>query len=100
MSNRLDSKPQIHTLASDLGLKHSPEPSQRILRLVEARVRAISRKFNCKTLNDLLIAVANEVGTVFREVRSEDDLLKIREEYVSKGELIFANIATELDRPD
>jgi hypothetical protein len=100
MSNRLDSRPQIHTLASDLGLKPSPNPSQLILRSVETRVRAISRKFNCKTLNDLLVAVANEVGTVFREVRSGDDLLKVREEYVSKGELIFANIATELNRPD
>src|ERR1017187_10518707 len=100
MSTRLDRKPQIHTLASDLGLPRSEQPCQRILQFVEAKVKKISKTFACKTLNELLIAIANDVGTIFREVHSNDDLRKLREEYVSKGELIFANLATELSQPD
>ncbi len=100
MSSRLDTKPQIHTLASDLGLQHSDRPCQRIVQAVETRVRIVARKFGCKTLNDLLIAVANEVSTVFCEIHSDDDLRKLREEYVGNGELIFANLEVELSQPD
>lgn len=100
MSVRLDSKPQIHTLASDLGLQTSARPCQRILQFVEARVKKIAKTFSCKTLNDLLLAVANEVGTVFREIHADADLELIRDEYVSKGELIFANLANDLSRSD
>lgn len=100
MSVRLDSKPQIHTLASDLGLQTSARPCQRILHFVEARVKKIAKTFSCKTLNDLLLAVANDVGTVFREIHSDADLEHIRDEYVPKGELIFANLANDLSRPD
>lgn len=100
MSVRLDSKPQIHTLASDLGLQTSAKPCQRILQFVEARVKKIAKAFSCKTLNDLLLAVANDVGTVFREIHADADLERIRDEYVSKGELIFANLANDLSRSD
>jgi hypothetical protein len=65
MSTRLDSKPQIHTLASDLGLQPSAKPCQRIVQFVEMRVKKIVKTFACKTLNDLLIAVANDVGQFF-----------------------------------
>ena len=100
MSIRLDSKPQILTLASDLGLRHGGKPCQEILRHVEARVRNISKRFKCKTLNELLLATANELGTVFKEIHSEDDLQSLRDEYLHRGELIFANLANELARPD
>src|ERR1700716_3125122 len=100
MSVRLDSKPQIHTLASDLGLRHTSKPCHEILRSVEARVRAISKRFKCKTLNELLFAIANEIGTVFKEIHFEHDLQSLRDEYVQKGELIFANLENELGRPD
>lgn len=100
MSTRLDRKPQIYTLASDLGLQRSEQPCQRILQFVEAKVKKISKTFACKSLNDLLIAIANDVGTIFREIHSDDDLRKLREGYVSKGELIFANLAAELSRSD
>ncbi len=100
MSSRLDGKPQIHTLASDLGMRHSDRPVRSIVQALEARARRICKKFACKTLNELLIAIANDVGTVFREIHSDDDLGDIREEYLSKGEIIFGNLANELSRPD
>jgi len=100
MSTGLDSKLQIHTLASDLGLQQSAKPCQCILQSIESRVKAIKNKFACATLNDLLLAIANEVGTVFREIRFDSDLQKIQEEFVSKGELIFANLSNDLFQPD
>lgn len=54
----------------------------------------------CKSLNSLLIATANEVGTVFREIHSDDDLRSISDEFVGKGELIFAGLPDELSHPD
>jgi hypothetical protein len=100
MSNRLDNKPQIRTLATDLGLPASESPCQDILRMVAGRVRRISKKFKCKSLGELLTATANEVGTVFEEIHSDRDLARIRQTYLSKGEQIFANLAGELGQPD
>lgn len=100
MSPRLDSAVQIHTLASDLGLGHSITPCATILESIQKRIRGISRKFNCKTLNSLLDATANELGTVFREIHSDEDLRLIRDEFVARGELIFANLEQDLSRPD
>lgn len=96
MSNRLDSKPQISKLASDLGLQRSDSPTRTILQFVVRRVRKIAKKFGCRTLNDLLIATANEVSTLFEEIHSDDDLQKIQMEYVSKGETGFANLEADL----
>src|ERR1035437_2260021 len=100
MSTRLDSKLQIHTLASELGLQQSANPCQHILQAVESKVRANAKKFTCKTLNDLLIAIANDVGTVFREIHSDGDLRTLRDEFVTNGELIFANLYNDLSQPD
>ena len=58
MSNRLDSKPQIWKLASDLRLQRSDGPTRTVLQFVARRVRRIAKKFGCNTLNELLIATA------------------------------------------
>jgi hypothetical protein len=96
MSNRLDSKPQIWTLAADLGLPTSEKPSRTILDFVARRIRKIAKKFNCACLSDLLNATAGEVSTVFEEIHSDDDLRQIRLKYVTKGETAFANLEDEL----
>jgi len=100
MSSRLDNKPQIHTLAADLGLPPSKSPCQGILKFVAGRVRRIARKFNCRCLNDLLEATARDVDTVFKVIYSDQDLARISAEYASKGEHIFARLAEELSQPD
>jgi hypothetical protein len=100
MSSRLDQSMQIRTLAVDLGLHHSDRPAQRIVQSVDARVKRIAKKFECKTLRALLDAVAADVGTIFREVHSNNELMQLSAEYADRGELIFANLANELDRPD
>src|SRR5271157_5770101 len=73
MSSRLDSKPQIWTLAADLGLATSESPSRTILQFVGSRIRRIARKFHATSLNDLLIATAGEVETTFEEIHSDHD---------------------------
>jgi len=96
MSIRLDSKPQIWTLAADLGLATSEKPSRTILDSVIRRIKKIAKKFSCTCLNELLNATAGEVGTVFEEIHSDDDLRQIRLKYVRKGETAFANLEDEL----
>jgi hypothetical protein len=99
MSTRLDSKPQIWTLAADLGLPASERPSRTILAFVTRRVKQIVKKFSCTSLNDLLNAAAGEVGTVFEEIHSSDDLRRLRLKYLNKGEHAFANLESELRGP-
>jgi len=96
MSNRLDSKPQIWTLAADLGLPTSEKPSRTILDLVTRRIRKIAKKFSCASLSELLKATAGEVSTVFEEIHSDDDLQQIQLKYVGQGETAFANLDGEL----
>jgi hypothetical protein len=96
MSIRLDSKPQIWTLAADLGLPTSEKPSRAILDFVIRRIRKIAKKFSCACLTELLNATAAEVSTVFEEIHSDDDLRQIRLKYLNKGETGFANLEDEL----
>jgi hypothetical protein len=96
MSSRLDSKPQIWTLAADLGLPQSEKPSRTIVAFVTRRIRRIAKKFSCTSLNSLLRAVAGEVETIFEEIHTNEDLRNIQAKYISKGESGFANLDGEL----
>jgi hypothetical protein len=96
MSRRLDSKPQIWTLAADLGLPNSESPTRSILGFVTNKIRRIGKKFRCTTLSELLTATAGEVDTTFEEIHSDDDLQQVRLKYLNKGEGAFANLAEEL----
>jgi hypothetical protein len=96
MSGRLDSKPQIWTLAADLGLPTSEKPTHTILDFVTRKIKKIAKNFKCTCLQELLNATAGEVSTVFEEIHSDDDLRRIRSKYVSKGEHAFATLDDEL----
>lgn len=96
MSGRLDSKPQIWTLATDLGLPASDSPSRAILRLVTNRIRRIAKRFRCTSLNELLVATAAEVETRFEDIHSDGDLRRVRLKYLAKAEKVFANLEEEL----
>jgi len=96
MSSRLDSKPQIWKLASDLRLTSGDSPTRSILQFVKRRVRRIAKNFGCQSLEGLLTATAAEVQTVFEEVHSDSDLQQIRAKYVSRDETGFANLEADL----
>ena len=96
MSGRLDSKPQIWTLAADLGLTKSEKPSRAIIAFVASRIKQIAKRFSCTTLSDLLAAVAGEVDTIFEEIHTREELRKLQAKYISKGEHGFANLEGDL----
>jgi hypothetical protein len=98
--SRLDTKPQIGKLASDLGLKRSSKPVSEIVHYVRRKIRSIAKNYKCRSLNALLNAAAGDAGTVFREIHSDHDLDNVIEEFVSKGEAIFANLRNELREQD
>lgn len=98
--NRLDAKPQIGKLASDLGLKKTPKPVSQILRFVRKKIQSIASNYNCGSLQGLLKAAAGDLGTVFREIHSDADLEAVVKEFVAKGESIFANLPNELREKD
>ncbi len=96
MSNRLDSKPQVWKVAVDLGLSASGSPCREILKFVSSRIKRISKKFRCQTLNELLIATAAEMETTFEEIHSDEDLQRIQRGYLDRRETAFANLEAEL----
>jgi hypothetical protein len=98
--SRLDAKPQIGKLASDLGLKRSEKPVAEIVDFVRRRVRKVVKDYKCGNLADLSNAAANDAKTTFREVHCDADLHQIIEEFVPKGETIFANLRNELREQD
>jgi hypothetical protein len=95
--SKLDSKPQIWRLAVDLGLGSTSLPVSEILSHVKRRVRNVAQKFSSATLNDLLTGTAEEVGTIFKEIHSNEDLENLQSEYFALGEKGFANLHNELD---
>jgi hypothetical protein len=98
--SRLDSKPQIGKLASDLGLKGSGKPVAEIVDHVRRKVSKVVKNYKCANLADLLSAAAHDAKTVFREVHCDADLNQIIEEFVPQGETIFANLRNELRDQD
>jgi hypothetical protein len=98
--SRLDSKPQIGKLASDLGLKGSGKPVAEIVDHVRRKVRKVVKNYKCANLADLSSAAAHDAKTVFREVHCDADLNQIIEEFVPQGETIFANLRNELRDQD
>lgn len=98
--SRLDSKPQIGKLASDLGLKRSDRPVSEIVDYVRRRVGKVVKSYKCGNLADLLDAAAHDAKTRFREVHCDADLHQIIEEFVPQGETIFANLRNELRDQD
>jgi hypothetical protein len=95
--SKLDNKPQIWKLAVDLGIGSTSRPVFEILSHVKRRVRNVAQKFSSATLNDLLTATAEEVGTIFKEIRSNEDLENLESNYFALGEKGFANLHNELD---
>ncbi len=88
---------QIQTLAADLGIRGADHPVRAILRFCENRAHHVLKKFpDCNTLEDLLIAVADDLGTQFVEIWSDEDLEQVRKRFVHEGERIFAGLHDEL----
>ncbi len=88
---------KILTLAADLGIKPSADAVRDILAYCEKRVRRFLRDFpDCHTLAELLDIVASKLGTKFEMIRSDEELLEVRDRYSRLGERSFATLPDDL----
>ena len=88
---------RILTLAADLGVKPSADPVRGILAYCEKRVRRILRDFpDSHTLTELMEILASKLGTKFEVIKSDDELLEVRDRYTRLGERGFATLPDDL----
>jgi hypothetical protein len=83
-------------MAQDLNLLTGDDPVGAILKYCERRIRAFEpppRK--CETLLDLLNMVAANVRTKFIIIESDDQLNSVCEDYLARGETVFATLKHE-----
>ncbi len=97
MPRGLKKDPQIWTLARDLGLPAKDDPLGEIIAYCAKWARALLKEFRCDSLSDLLEYAADRLGTVFREVRTDEELAEIKDQYLRRGENEFALVDHELD---
>ncbi len=96
MPPSLKRRPQVHRLAKDLGLPLSGDPVAAICTYCRTRLLSLAREMSCRTPSDLLAAAQDRLGTFFRDVHSDDELIGLRNEYTSRKEPGFARIFEEL----
>ncbi|MEW6664183.1 MAG: hypothetical protein AB1512_03035 [Thermodesulfobacteriota bacterium] len=95
---RLTERPEIRRQAKQLGLSTDGDPVRSIRQFCAERVKGIASKFEpTSDLNQFLELVASSLGIGFEEVRSDDELQRLRDHYLSRGELVFHDIHKELD---
>lgn len=88
---------EIHTLATDLGIRSPSDPVKAILRYCEKRtVRCLKRFPDCNTLSALLEVMEASLDTKFEEVRNDDELRSLQLRYTGEGERAFAALHEEL----
>lgn len=93
--------PQIHKLATDLGIRMRPgdDPVAAILKYTESRVKSLLVGVtDCHTLSELLDWIANKVGTSFELIRSDEDLHRIKEKYLARREAAFVRLEDEFSQ--
>ncbi|PKN62604.1 MAG: hypothetical protein CVU57_23430 [Deltaproteobacteria bacterium HGW-Deltaproteobacteria-15] len=95
---RLSDKPEIRKLAKQLGLTIGGDAVHSIRQFCAEKVKEIASQFGpVSDLNQFLELVASSLGIGFREVHSDEELQRVREHYLSKGELVFHDLHKELD---
>lgn len=97
MPTKLHKNPTIYTLATDLGLKVTTDPVAAIKDHCHRQIRRFLKEFShCTTLNGLLDIAAQKLGTTFREIHSDADLVQLTKEYADRGEPCAALFRGEL----
>ena len=96
MPTMLKNDIQVWNLARDLGIKPKDDPLGDIVHYCLRQVRAFLKEFPCDSLSDLLEVAAAKLDTIFLEIHSDEDLQRIKSEYLKKGETGFALLDKEL----
>jgi hypothetical protein len=82
--------------ARSLGLPVNGDPVEAVIQHCELRVESFARKYGCTTLDDLRMATADGLKTNVVHVRTDRELSALHTEYVSRGELGFGQLPTDL----
>lgn len=96
MSSKLKRSPRIWKLAADLGLKPKADALTDIVGFCKRRVRSFLAEFPCGTLSDLLTFAAAKLDTYFIEIRTEEELRAVKQQFLDLGEIEFANLEDQL----
>jgi len=88
----------IKKLANELGLGRPPDPERAIRTFCLQKVDGIYKRFNgISDLDRFLEIIGSSLGIKFEEVHDEEDLINLKEKYLNRGELIFADLHRQLD---
>ena len=98
MAYKLKDSSVIWKLAKDLGIKSITDPVNDILKFCDKKVKVFLRDFpECNNLLEFLAVVAAKVKTKIIEVHSDQELDALQNEYMNRGEAIFATLTKELE---
>lgn len=89
---------QIHRLAKDLGIRvrKDDDPVGAIVNYCEQQVKSmLAGLTDCETLSQMLDWVANKAGTYFEIIQSDEDLQRIKQNYLDRREMVFVRIEEE-----
>jgi hypothetical protein len=96
MPRGLKNDSQVWTFARDLDLRVKDDPLSAIVNHCAQWARDLLAEFGCNSLSELLEYAADRLGTVFREVRTDEELTEIKQRYLQRGEKEFALIDQDL----
>lgn len=98
MPSALRNSAALRTLARDLGIKRPVDLVSEILKYCNRRIEKFLKEYpsDVQSLGNLLDLVAAKVGTCFRIIDTDADLLAIQREFLNRGETAFANLVREL----
>ncbi|MGD0904308.1 MAG: hypothetical protein ABR924_15325 [Terracidiphilus sp.] len=97
MPTKLHKNPTIYTLATDLGLKVTTDPVAAIKDHCHRQIKRFLKEFShCTTLSSLLGLAAQKLGTTFREIHYDADLVQLTKEYADRGESCAVFFNSEL----
>ena len=90
---------QVYQLARDLGIRVS-KPNElvpAIMQYCEQQIRQLMQGLpGCETLTEMLEWVANRCGTSFIMIHTDEDLQRVKQEYLERRELGFVQLEEEL----
>jgi hypothetical protein len=90
---------QVYQLARDLGIRVS-KPNELVpafMQYCEQQIRQLMQGLpGCETLTEMLEWVANGCGTSFIMIHTDEDLQRIKQEYLERKELGFVQLEDEL----
>jgi len=94
---KLGSRPQIIKLAHDLHIAPGDDAALSIIAFCLRSIRGIRKEFPCSTLEELLETAATRLDTKFYEIHTDEELESLKQDFLKRGELGFANLDRNLN---